>query len=173
MLVVNPHGLNTGPPGLRRDWATPRALAAGADRPGDLSAGRWLWAVALFSILVSFYQGLLPDDCSVPGLGFCSGSKRCHQCWVPRDLSFVRSFNHRGWFDSVLPSPRLFGGEAGHESNSYSNKCKITTTLSAVKERNLGPRNAVKMGLDLVWKPGKTSPRKSQLSENSSVNTGW
>ena len=159
MLVVNPHGLNTGPPGLCQDWATPRALAAGGDRPGDLSAGQWLWAVALFSIMVSFYQGLLPEDCSVPSLGSCSGSNCCHQCWVPRDLSFVCLTIGDG-LDSVLPSWRLFSGAAGHESNNHSHKYKITTVISAVKERHLGPRNAVKMGLALVWKPRKTSPRK-------------
>ena len=74
--------------------------------------------------------------------------------------SFVCSFNQGDGLDSVLPSSRLFGGATGHESNNHSNKFKITTVISAVTERHLGSQNAMKMELDLVWKPGKTSPRK-------------
>lgn len=74
--------------------------------------------------------------------------------------SFVHSFNQGDGLNSVLPSSRLFGRATGHESNNHSYRFKITTVISTVKERHLGSQNAMKMGLDLVWKPGKTSPRK-------------
>ena len=48
--------------------------------------------------------------------------------------------------NSVLPSSRLFGGVTGHESKNHSNKFKITTVISTVKERNLGSQKCYEDG---------------------------
>ena len=60
--------------------------------------------------------------------------------------SFVHSFNQGDGLNSVLPSSRLFGGVTGHESNNHSNKFKITTVISTVKERNLGSQKCYEDG---------------------------